>query len=331
MNIITGYAGTAHVTAEQTGANNACVHGTGKAVFNIGSKLGYSIISNNEIDISDGYGINQGRYFCNESTEAVTISTGTADTKRTDLIVARYAKDASTLVETITLEVIEGEAGSSYVDPEYVSGDILSGDTEDEFPLYRVNINGISIESVEAMFDVVEPMQDTLDTVTALSNNLSDEYNSSTTYSANDYCIYNNTLYKCILTCSGIEPTNTTYWEECKVGTELTSLNDNLANKVGAWKYIAIGQTITSDFSYTLLDDMKDADIELFVGVPTLNYTKQWQPISRGNVAAFNYCETSNTGYAIALYRSETSITYNYGWVNGWSEGVTSLLAIRYR
>lgn len=74
---------------------------------------------------------------------------------RTDLIVVRYSKNLGTGVETMELAVIKGTPASSNPQrPSYTSGTIAEGDTLVEFPLYDVNISGISITSVERLVPV---------------------------------------------------------------------------------------------------------------------------------------------------------------------------------
>ena len=73
--------------------------------------------------------------------EEVTIQNGAQSVKRNDLIVMRYKKDTSTLIETAEIVVIKGTAGSTATDPTYTSGDVLAGATQDDFPLYRVSLN----------------------------------------------------------------------------------------------------------------------------------------------------------------------------------------------
>ena len=76
--------------------------------------------------------------------------------QRKDLIVARYSKVASTGVESMTLAVIKGTpAASNPATPAYNTGLIADGDSPVDFPLYKVNLNGISITSVERLVDVL--------------------------------------------------------------------------------------------------------------------------------------------------------------------------------
>lgn len=71
-------------------------------------------------------------------------------------------------------------------------------------------------------------------------NNLrnAQSYSSTKAYTVSEVVDYNNSLYKCKLACSGIIPTNTTYWAEVNVRTiedDITRLNvdltDGLASK----------------------------------------------------------------------------------------------------
>ena len=75
---------------------------------------------------------------------------------RSDLIVMRYKKDTSLQVESAELVVIKGKASSSIQTsvPSYVNGNILSGATQDDFPLYRVSLSGLTITSVTKLFSV---------------------------------------------------------------------------------------------------------------------------------------------------------------------------------
>ena len=165
VNLITGYAGTAHITSAGDGAVNAGMFGSGKYVLNIGEKFGYEVISNNLIRIKSGYAINQGRKIelAVNDYEEVEIDNGLQGVKRCDLIVMHYEKSLTTGIETATMEVIKGTSGDDYIDPAYTSGDILNGANEDDFLLYRVKINGLSVEAVEALFTVTDNILDVLD------------------------------------------------------------------------------------------------------------------------------------------------------------------------
>lgn len=156
MKILTAYTGETHIEPADDGAKFAGIVGTGKHVLNVGNKFAAEIVSNNLIKIKDGDLINQGRHMripVNETAEC-TIDNGAQSRYRNDLIVARYSKDSNTGVESANVVVIKGTAStsSSPADPTYTSGDILNGALTDDFPLYRVRLNGLSITAVEPMF-----------------------------------------------------------------------------------------------------------------------------------------------------------------------------------
>ena len=158
MNIITGYRNEPHVTSQQLRNTYIPIFGSDAKILDVGSKMAVTVISANEIDIADGQLICEGctAEIAHGTTETLTIDNGTQGEQRIDLIVARYTKDSGTGVEDMQLAVIKGtESATSPAVPAHTSGLIADGDTLVEFPLYRVNINGINITSVERLVDVV--------------------------------------------------------------------------------------------------------------------------------------------------------------------------------
>lgn len=169
----TGDTGRA-VSAESDGALLAGIFGSAKYVLGNGSQLKAEVQSNNIVKISDGDAVMYGRHVripANDSA-LVTINNGHSGTNRIDLIVFRYTKD-STGKETVDLAVIQGEdsTGTAAV-PATIDGDILTGAMQADFPLYRVELNGLNIVSVTAMFDVIGNISQLAKTNKDLSGNL---------------------------------------------------------------------------------------------------------------------------------------------------------------
>jgi hypothetical protein len=151
MNIITGYKGEPHITSQQDRNVNIGIFGSGTHIVNVGSQMAATIVSANEITIADGLMVAEGCTATIErgTTESMMIENGAQGMLRKDLIVARYTKTSGTGVEDMQLAVITGTpAASAPADPAYTSGSIANGDVLVEFPLYRVSINGINVESV---------------------------------------------------------------------------------------------------------------------------------------------------------------------------------------
>ena len=155
MEIVTGSTGEAHVTPIDDAVRNSNFgFYSDRIVFDTFRALEAVAITANEVRVYGGYGMNQGRLFKIDLSDydSVTIENGSQGVKRADLIVARYTMDSQTGFEDISLAVIKGQSGQTYTDPAYTVGNINEGDTLDDFPLYRVKINGIVIEAVEPMF-----------------------------------------------------------------------------------------------------------------------------------------------------------------------------------
>ena len=161
IDLITGYKGQAHITAAEDAKFNAALVGSGNYVFTVGNSLGYQVVSNNCVRIMDGLACFQGRKFYVSEYEDVIIDTGAADKYRNDLIVARYEKNTSTGVESISLAAIKGEESTTAAaDPTYTAGNMNEGDILVEVPLYRVKLTGLDIKAVEKMeeWETISPV-----------------------------------------------------------------------------------------------------------------------------------------------------------------------------
>lgn len=176
MNTITGYRGEAHITPQQDRDVNAGIFGSGVYILNIGSKMAATIVSANEVTIADGLIVAQGcaAEIARGTSESMSIDNGDQGMLRKDLIVLRYTKDASTGVEDMALAVIKGTpASSNPATPTYTSGSITDGDTLVEFPIYTVNLSGITIQNVTRNVSILEvPSKSYVDGINTTLTNL---------------------------------------------------------------------------------------------------------------------------------------------------------------
>ena len=157
MEIITGYTGENHVTSADDASLYRGILGADDYVLEVGNKFAATIVDNNTVRIMDGDLVIQGhqaRIRANDYNE-VTIDNGTPGQKRNDLIVARYQKNTITGIESISLEVVKGTPGTTATDPEIIQEDLKVGGTQRDFPLYRVSIDGINLQSVTSLFNVI--------------------------------------------------------------------------------------------------------------------------------------------------------------------------------
>ncbi len=159
MNIVTGFRNEPHVTAEDMRVLIRSVYGNSSAITAIGEKLEPELISNNEVRIHDGAIVQQGCFGRIEANtyEVMTIDNGSQDMNRIDLIVSRYEMNADTGIESMTLKLIKGEeTEGTPIAPSHVTGSIEDGDLIDEFPLFQINLQGITVTSVDRL---AEPLQ----------------------------------------------------------------------------------------------------------------------------------------------------------------------------
>lgn len=234
--LVTGYAGVEHVAAADDATLHASIVGTGKYVFDSGNKFAYEIISNNQINVKDGDLMNQGRHIkiAVNDYEELRIDNGLAGVKRYDLIVCRYFKDADTNIENAALVVVKGTSSDSPTDPEVVSGDIFSGDLIDDFPLYRVRLDGLNIVGVDCLFETIPSVE----AVNAKAN-------------ANAEAIQTNA--KAIATNKTTIATNTSNiaTNTASIQTIKTNLSNMLRTEATASK-VSVPANGTADFTYTV-------------------------------------------------------------------------------
>lgn len=264
MNIITGYKAEPHITAQQDRNVNMGIFGTDTYIVNIGSTMAATVVSANEITIADGLLVTEGCTAEIErgTSESLEIANGSQGMLRTDLIVARYTKASGTGVEDMELAVITGTpAASNPADPSYNTGSIANGDTLVDFPIYRVSLNGISIESVTRIPSIVtiakgsevsalSALLTTLSsTVTAISSRLGTATLNTTAQNA--LSAINELLGKINTLTSNLSSTNSTVSTVSgRVGT--AALNTTAKNALGAINELLTRiNTLTSNLSTT--------------------------------------------------------------------------------
>ena len=112
----------------------------------------------------------EGRQLYIAAPTDVNIQSGSQGQKRRDLIVARYALNSGTGVETVTLEAIKGKpSAATPADPGIETGSIIGGAIVSDLPLCRVNLDGINITSIDTLVNVMQPLEDVWDSLTQRS------------------------------------------------------------------------------------------------------------------------------------------------------------------
>ena len=122
----------------------------------------------------------EGRQIYIAAPTDVNIQSGSQGQKRRDLIVARYALNSGTGVETVTLEAIKGKpSAATPADPGIETGSIIGGAIVSDLPLCRVNLDGITITSIDTLVNVMQPLEDVWDSLTQRSTTWRVPYSSN--------------------------------------------------------------------------------------------------------------------------------------------------------
>lgn len=157
IELVTGYQGKDHVTADQWADFNRGIFGK-DTILPIGNRMETAIQTANQITVKDGVAVIDGRqvYIGYGESENIVIQSGTQGMLRRDIVVLEYNKDESG-VESVAFKVITGEPkASGAVDPSVENTDIRTGVSTSQKPFCRVRLNGTAIEGVDALIPVRE-------------------------------------------------------------------------------------------------------------------------------------------------------------------------------
>lgn len=162
VELVTGYAGVAHISAADDGWRNAGTFGAGKYVLPTGTQLACEVQSATLATLGVGDVLFEGRHVRISETENVSIDNGAQGQKRYDIIALRYQRDTSTGVEVASIEVLKGTPTTGTpADPTVPSGSILENASTAYFPLWRIPIDGITVgEPVKLYGDVLVTLEE---------------------------------------------------------------------------------------------------------------------------------------------------------------------------
>lgn len=158
VELVTGHAGTGHIDGFDVGGLIGGIAGDGDYVLQEPyGAIDCTVRDNNHVIIGKGDLIMSGRHVRIEDPETLTVQSGTQGQQRHDLVVMHYSRQSSG-IETAELQVLRGIPGSSGT-PWYNTGSILNGSTTRDMPLYRLDLNGISLSTSPArLFNTLTPV-----------------------------------------------------------------------------------------------------------------------------------------------------------------------------
>lgn len=174
MELVTGFKGEPHISAENWADLNRGIVGDGSYVLPGGEKFRAELVTNNLLKIYDGCGIMQGRQIVIPAgqSDEITIDNGTQGEKRIDLVGVRYTKDDSSKIESTAPFYLKGTpAESDPVAPAYTEGNIRAGDLTADWPLYELELDGLNVISVTPLFETLLTGADVKAELEALNDN----------------------------------------------------------------------------------------------------------------------------------------------------------------
>lgn len=154
MELVTGRAGSPHITSQQDRQKHQGIWGTGAYILNTGNNLEAVVQSSNNIQIKDGALMSQGALFSVKvgTVDEVTIANGSQGMMRKDVIVARYTYNQGANTENAEWAVVQGTpAASNPQIPQITEGDIQAGDATVDTSVFIVTLDGINITSVDVV------------------------------------------------------------------------------------------------------------------------------------------------------------------------------------
>ena len=157
MELVTGRAGSPHITAQQDRQLHQGIWGEEAYILATGNQLEPEVQSSNKILIKDGALMFQGALFSVKvgTTDEITINNGNQGLLRKDVIAIRYHYDSAQNEESAEWHVIQGSATSGNpVTPTGLSGNIQDGDEYVDCPVYVVTLNGINITAVDRVPEI---------------------------------------------------------------------------------------------------------------------------------------------------------------------------------
>ena len=176
MELVTGKAGTPHVSSADDGRRIAGEVGTGSYVLKTGGGLAPSLVDANTVRFATGDMVVQGRHIGLTAPEDVKVASGTQGKKRTDYICVHYKRDVAgsnpTLVETCEWKVLQGTPGTDATAPTVPAGSILDGDAEATVPVASVDFDGLTTGTPKLLIPTLTPLADLGDSVSQTADSI---------------------------------------------------------------------------------------------------------------------------------------------------------------
>lgn len=158
LTIYTAPSEPPHFTADDDAALNRARYGNGSGITEADEQLACSKIDNNTVQLAPGVFMAQGyaALVAAGTTEKFTVDSGTIGAFRRDFVIAEYIRGGGDVNDRYVFRILKGTPASTVgavADPVIVQDDLPKGGTTRQEPLYRITINGTTIESITQLAD----------------------------------------------------------------------------------------------------------------------------------------------------------------------------------
>ena len=159
ITIYTPSDATPHIYAEDDAQLHRGMIG-GSGIMLADNNLACTIVNNNTVRLASGLYSNQGYIIVVEggTTADLSVESGTAGAYRHDLVVSHFTRGSGSTADSHVFEVVRGSDASSAsgaTDPTLTQDDLTIGGSERSEAVYRLIINGTTIESVERVANYI--------------------------------------------------------------------------------------------------------------------------------------------------------------------------------
>lgn len=140
-----------------------------------------------------------------------------------------------------------------------------------------------------------------------INANTADKYDSTATYAVDDYCIYNDVLYKCTTAITTAESFDSTKWSATDIGTELSTVNSDLSDQ----SVKSATLTITTSANGEAIIMPQSDGLLLFVSNETSGVVPKFEIFTANGYYYARATYYSTTTYSI-IANTTIDITYYY-------------------
>lgn len=175
IELVTGHAGTGHVSSDDARHLNAGIFGAG--TYFLGNAPEISMASANVVQIANCEIMAQGAHVrITDGPLELAVANGTPGYHRKDLICLSYSKDSVTAVEDSDFIVIEGDPamtaeGAKDPTDEWMQNSILENDLLVHIPIGRITFDGLT-PSVAAIIGEASSISKLGDSILQANQNL---------------------------------------------------------------------------------------------------------------------------------------------------------------